>query len=145
MGTSSPPIFNVFVPTSDTKVTEYLCSGWVFLLQTNFDFLTSHLLSGDLFRLRIRSKLVEGSLFAIIYSLLEAKFITLYFIWRVGEDNFHKKSQIRKKNSIYLIFFTLRFSRYHCFIDHIRQSEHSGLCPDTSSLVQFCYYIKPGP
>ena len=32
----------VFVPTFDTKVTEYLCSGWVFFLQTNFDFLTSH-------------------------------------------------------------------------------------------------------
>ena len=25
-----------------TKVTEYLCSGWFFFLQTNFDFLTSH-------------------------------------------------------------------------------------------------------
>ena len=32
----------IFVPTFDTKVTEYLCSGWVFFLQTNFDFLTSH-------------------------------------------------------------------------------------------------------
>ena len=31
-----------FVPTFDTKVTEKLCSGWVFFLQTNFDFLTSH-------------------------------------------------------------------------------------------------------
>ena len=30
------------VPTFDTKVTEYLCSGWVFFLQTNFDLLTSH-------------------------------------------------------------------------------------------------------
>ena len=33
---------NIIVPTFDTKVTEYLCSGWVFFLQTNFDFLTSH-------------------------------------------------------------------------------------------------------
>ena len=32
----------VFVPTFDTKVTENLCSGWVFFLQTIFDFLTSH-------------------------------------------------------------------------------------------------------
>ena len=32
----------LIVPTFDTKVTEYLCSGWVFFLQTNFDFLTSH-------------------------------------------------------------------------------------------------------
>ena len=31
-----------FVPTFDTKVTEYLCSSWVFFLQTNFDFLTSN-------------------------------------------------------------------------------------------------------
>ena len=30
------------VPTFDTKVMEYLCSEWVFFLQTNFDFLTSH-------------------------------------------------------------------------------------------------------
>ena len=40
--TASPsPVF-LFVPTFDTKVTEYLCSGWVFFLMTNFDFLTSH-------------------------------------------------------------------------------------------------------
>ena len=32
----------LIVPTFDTKVTEYLCSGWVFFLQTNFDFLTNH-------------------------------------------------------------------------------------------------------
>ena len=32
----------LIVPTFDTKVTEYLCSGCVFFLQTNFDFLTSH-------------------------------------------------------------------------------------------------------
>ena len=32
----------VIVPTFGTKVTEYLCSGGFFFLQTNFDFLTSH-------------------------------------------------------------------------------------------------------
>ena len=32
----------IIVPTFDTKVTEYLRSGWFFFLQTNFDFLTSH-------------------------------------------------------------------------------------------------------
>ena len=43
-----PPAFlkenqsRLFVPTFDTKVSEYLCSGWVFFLQTNFDFLTSN-------------------------------------------------------------------------------------------------------
>ena len=30
------------VPIFDKKVTEYLCSGGFFFLQTNFDFLTSH-------------------------------------------------------------------------------------------------------
>ena len=37
-----PWYFEVIVLTFDTKITEYLCSGWVFFLQTNFDFLTSH-------------------------------------------------------------------------------------------------------
>ena len=32
----------LIVTTFVTKVTEYLCSGECFLLQTNFDFLTSH-------------------------------------------------------------------------------------------------------
>ena len=31
----------IFVPTFVTKVTEYLCSGWVFFLPTKFDFLIS--------------------------------------------------------------------------------------------------------
>ena len=33
-------IYFIVVPTFDTKVTEYLCSGWVLFLQTNFGFLT---------------------------------------------------------------------------------------------------------
>ena len=37
-----PDTSSLVVPTSDTKVTEYLCSGGFFFLQTNFDFLTSH-------------------------------------------------------------------------------------------------------
>ena len=44
----------------------------------------------DLIRLRNRSKLVDGSLFALIDLLPGAKYITLYFIWRVGDD-FNKK------------------------------------------------------
>ena len=40
--------------------------------------------SGDLIRLTNRSKLVERSLFAIIYLLQGAKSILLYFIWRMG-------------------------------------------------------------
>ena len=35
-------IGHLIVPTFDTKVTEYLCLGWVFFLQTIFDFLTEH-------------------------------------------------------------------------------------------------------
>ena len=38
-----PDTSSLDVLTFDTKVTEYLCSGWVFFLQTNFDFfLASH-------------------------------------------------------------------------------------------------------
>ena len=33
---------HIIVPTFDTKVTEYLCSGGFFFLRTSFDFLTSH-------------------------------------------------------------------------------------------------------
>ena len=40
--------------------------------------------SGELNRLRSRSKLVERNLFARIDLLQGAKFIFLYFIWRVG-------------------------------------------------------------
>ena len=38
-----PDTSSLVVPTFDTKVTEDLCSGWVFFLQTIFDFLTSHI------------------------------------------------------------------------------------------------------
>ena len=46
--------------------------------------LTAEIFRGDFIRLRNCSKLVEGSLFTIISLLLEAKSITLYFIWCVG-------------------------------------------------------------
>ena len=36
------PQIAAIVPTFDTKVTENLCSGGFFFLQTNFDFLNSH-------------------------------------------------------------------------------------------------------
>ena len=39
--------------------------------------------SGDLIRLRSRSKLVKGNLFGIIDVLLGAKFAILYLTWRV--------------------------------------------------------------
>ena len=33
---------NIIVTTFVTEVTKYLCSGWNFFLQTNFDFLTKN-------------------------------------------------------------------------------------------------------
>ena len=44
----------------------------------------------DLFRLRNRSEIVQGSLYALIEQLLGANSISLYLIWR-------KKSQSRTK------------------------------------------------
>ena len=62
-------------------------------------------------RLKNHSKLVEGSLFAIIDLLLGAKFISLYFIRRAGGYHFHKKiSNWKKKKSFSFTtfnFFTL--------------------------------------
>ena len=82
----------------------------------------------DLIRHRNRSKLVQGSLYATTDLLIGAKLITWYVIWRVG-GCFNKKSQT-------FLFLHLNFSCYYCSIDLKRQSEHSGLRPDTSSLVQ---------
>ena len=56
------------VPTFDTKVTEYLCSGWVFFLQTNFDFLTSHFWQN--FFISFES-----------YRCLELKFEKIFHLW----------------------------------------------------------------
>ena len=57
--------------------------------------------SGDLIRLRNRSKWVEGSLFAITDLLLEAKSIISLFMACRGDD-FHKK---KLKTQIIFIFF----------------------------------------
>ena len=59
--------------------------------------------SGDLIPLRNRSKLVKENLFAITDLLLGAKFITLYFIWRVGDD-FRKNLNLKKFFFLHLIF-----------------------------------------
>ena len=81
--------------------------------------------------LRNRSKLVERSLFAIIHLLQGAKFILLGFIWRGGMILIEKT--FRKKNSFsYYIFFK---KSYYCSINLKWESEHSELCPDTSSVV----------
>ena len=125
-----------------TKVTEYLCSGCFFFFRlisifslAIFDaifklgyknchfgqfgtineryILRFQRISGDLSRLRNLSKLIEGSLFAVIDLLLGAKFLNLYFIWRVGDD-FDKKAQFKKILSVLL---HLIFSCYYCSID----------------------------
>ena len=59
-------------------------------------------MSGDLIRLRNRSKLVEESLFAIIDLLLGANSITLYFV--ACGDDFHKNSQIENKKFFFLYY-----------------------------------------
>ena len=47
------------------------------------------------------------------------------------------------KFSIYFITFNF-FIGYNCSINIKRQSEHSGLCPDTSSLVLFLVILSCG-
>ena len=89
-------------------------------------------MSGDLFRLRNCSKLVERSLFAIIDLLQGAKSILLYLIGRVGGMIFIKNFKLKKFHSI---LFHLIFLCYNCSINLKRLSEHSGLHPDTSILV----------
>ena len=46
--------------------------------------ISGEVISGDLIRLINRSKLFEGSLFAIIDLLQGTKSIFLFLIWRVG-------------------------------------------------------------
>ena len=47
----------------------------------------------------------------------------------------YKKNQILEKKIFHFVLFNLIFFCYYCSINLIRQSEHSGLFPDTSSLV----------
>ena len=42
-------------------------------------------------------------------------------------------SNFRKKN--FILFYYIFFIGYYCSLNIKRQSEHSGLCPDTSTLV----------
>ena len=60
----------------------------------------------ELIRLRNRSKLVQGILYAIIDLLIGAKSGTLYFIWRVGDTFFYK---IQFKIKTYFILLRLFF------------------------------------
>ena len=93
-------------------------------------------MSGDSIRLRNRSKIVERSLFAIIELLQGTKFIfcTLYGVW--GND-FPNKFQILEKKFTFILFHLIFLCYYCCSKNLKRQSELSGLRPDTSSLVFF--------
>ena len=64
-------------------------------------------MSGDLIRLRNRSKLVKRSLFAIIDLLQGANlfFYSLYGVW--GDNFFIKKFQILEKKTSFFITFNL--------------------------------------
>ena len=93
--------------------------------------------SGELFRLRNCSKLVKRSLFAIIGLLQGTKSILLFFVWRVGGWFSQKCSNFRKNFFFDFVIFHWIFKCYYCSINFKRQSEHSGLRPDTSSLVHF--------
>ena len=93
--------------------------------------------SGELIRLRNRSKLVERNLFAILICCKERSisFCTLY-----GGMIFIKKIQTLEKK-IHFVLLHLIFQCYYCSRNRERQSEHSGLCPVTSSLVCFNFNL----
>ena len=129
-----PGASSFIVPTFDTKVTEYLCSGWFFFLQTSFDFLTSHFW-------RNFFKSVKR------YCCLELKFERIFHLWSFFVklwgfrdchfDHFDQFGTINARYNSPFILFHLIFSCYYCSINLKRQSEHSGLRPDTSSFVCF--------
>ena len=87
------------------------------------------------FNLRNRSKLVEESFITIIDFLIGAKFITLYFIWRGGVWGTIFTKNLKLKKIFSLILFKIFMSIFFHIIDLKKQSEHSGLRPDMSSLV----------
>ena len=96
--------------------------------------------SGMLIPLRNRSKLVERSLFSTIDLLQGAKsiFCTLNGVWG---DDFHKKFQILE------FFSSIRFNEFNFLmlslsVNPKKQSEHSGLRRDTSSLVVLTFDTK---
>ena len=90
-------------------------------------------ISGDRIRLRNCSKMVEKCSTVINDLLQGAKIILLYFIWRMG-GWLSKTISIFRKKKFHFISINF-FVCYNCSINLKRQSEHSGLCLDTSSLV----------
>ena len=86
--------------------------------------------------------MVERSLFAIIDLLQRTKSLFLYFKWRVGGWFSLKISNFRKKNFHFILFHLIFLCYYCCSINPKRQSEHSGLRPDTSSLVSVLLLVS---
>ena len=67
----------------------------------------------------------------VCYKERNLSFCTLYGVWG---DDFHKNFQILEKKIDFVLFHWF-FKCFYCSINLKRQSEHSGLRFDTSSLV----------
>ena len=94
-------IGTVIVPIFDTKVTEYLCSGWVFFLQTNFDFLTSLFLT-DFFLYHSKSIVVLGlnlkRYFTCDYFLYSYEGLKVAILTNLGQLMREKKFELLTRN-----------------------------------------------
>ena len=94
-------IGTVIVPIFDTKVTEYLCSGWVFFLQTNFDFLTSLFLT-DFFLYHSKSIVVLGlnlkRYFTYDYFLYSYEGLKVAILTNLGQLMREKKFELLTRN-----------------------------------------------
>ena len=61
----------------------------------------------------------------------------------MGGDDFHIEFEIFGESFFFILFnYFLFFKCYYSSVNLKRQSEHSGLCPDTSSLVSVCFTLK---
>ena len=69
----------------------------------------------------------------ICYKERNLSFCTLYGVQ--GDDFYLKFSNLKKKFVFSFCFVTFNFLMLYCSINLKRQSEHSGLRPDTSDLV----------
>ena len=87
--------------------------------------------------------MVERSLCAIIDLLQRTKSLFLYFKWRVGGWFSLKISSFREKKIHFILFHLIFLCYYCCSINPKRQSEYSGLRPDTNSLVlNFQFFLS---
>ena len=140
----------VFFLTFVKKVMEYLCSGCFFLQNDIFynDFLRKELIdiSSDIFRAKLMFNPSEKS-----FKIGWRKHIChTWFVTRSEIYHFVLYmacwGMIFTKKKTFSVFLRLIFLCYYCSIDLKMQSEHSGLRPDTSSLVPLYFwstYHKP--